>query len=428
MSTQNHTSRRPLYRKIADDIALQISGGKYKPGQRIPSIRHYATLFGCNKLTVQKAFALLRRQGLIENRVGSGSYVRYPEELGSAGEVFDFKTDYIEVGFFPYRRVQEVCNELFNSEKARALAPVDVKGDAELIRVLSRLYHVPADRMIIISGAQQGLDLIAKLYSFRITDKILFEDPTYPGAISLFKARHFVRYRAEGPDPDELDHKLNHEIKLFYSMPAVHNPTGRSYSRQVREAVAARARRHGFYIIEDDYLSEFADSNLPRFLDLVPQNTIYIKSLSQTTVAGLRLGFMVVPRGIYDKILYAKFTSDIASNGLVQKFFARFIAQDYYRQHLKTVASKIAYRKEKLASLISEFDYLECDSNRQQGYSLWVKADRDLAVDNAPWRCGSDFSFDPGYRRYLRLSFMHLRDGHFEAALDYLRRIFSYLQ
>jgi len=428
MSSKKPTFQGPLYRRIAAEIASQISDGRYKPGQRIPSIRHYAAFFGCNKLTVQKAFSLLRRQGVIENRVGSGSYVRYPEKLGSAGEVFDFKTDYLEVGFFPYRRVQEIYNELFASEKARALAPVEVKGDPGLISILSRLYHVPAERMIIISGAQQGLDLIAKIYSFRIADTTLFEDPTYPGAISLFKARHFVPFMSGGPSLEALDRKLHDKIKLFYTMPAVHNPTGRSYSRRIRDAVAGRAREHGFYIIEDDYLSEFAGESRPRFLDLVPENTIYIKSLSQTTVAGLRLGFMVVPHEIYDKVLYAKFTSDIASNGLVQKFFARFISRGYYQEHLVAMAEKMRYRRKSLERLIAEFEFLECDASRQQGYSLWVKACRDMAIDNPPWRWGSDFSFDPKYRRYFRLSFMHLQDEHFEQALGYLRRLFNCLQ
>ncbi len=428
MANKDYAPQSPLYQRIAAEIASQIDTGRYKPGQRIPSIRHYAAIFGCNKLTVQKAFSLLKRRGIIENRVGSGSYVRYPEKLGSAGEVFDFKTDYLEVGFFPYRRVQEIYNELFAGEKAQALAPVEVKGDPGLIKTLSRLYHVPADRMIIISGAQQGLDLIAKIYSFRIADTILFEDPTYPGAISLFKARHFVPFKSGGPSLEALDRKLGGKIRLFYTMPAVHNPTGRSYSRRTRDAVADRARKYGFYIIEDDYLSEFADDSLPRFLDLVPENTIYIKSLSQTTAAGLRLGFMVVPREIYDKILYAKFTSDIASNGLVQKFFARFISQGHYREHMAAMADKVACRKKRLTQLIAEFDFLECDSDRQRGYSLWVRAGRDMAVDNAPWRWGSDFSFDPKYRCYFRLSFMHLRDGHFRQALDYLRRLFKYLR
>ncbi len=416
-----------LYQKIAADIAARISAGQYKPGQRIPSIRHFASVFRCNKLTVQKAFGLLRRQGIIENIVGSGSYVRYPHKIGSTGEIFDFKTDYIEVGFFPYRQVQAIYNDLFVKEKSGALAPVDVKGEPGLIRALSRLYHVPAESIIIISGAQQGLDLIAKLFAFKITDAILFEDPTYPGAISLFKARHFVAMDGQGPRLDQLDSKLHSRIQLFYSMPAVHNPTGQSYSPRVKEAISRRARKHDFYIIEDDYLSEFARQPLPRFIDLVPENTIYIKSLSQTTVAGLRLGFMVVPPKLYDKVLYAKFTSDIASNGLVQKFFARFIEKGYYQQHLAAIGKKITYRRKRLIRLIDSFDFLDCHGHSQQGYSLWISSKRKLDITNAPWRRGSEFSFDPNYRDYFRLSFMHLSDDHFEQGLDYLAKILRYL-
>ncbi|WP_054699696.1 GntR family transcriptional regulator [Desulfosarcina cetonica] len=91
-----------LYEEIAAQIRTQIVSGVYPPGKRIPSIRHFADHFGCNKLTVQRAFERLTADGLLEKIVGSGSYVKFPETIQAAGEVYDLSTDYLSESFFPH--------------------------------------------------------------------------------------------------------------------------------------------------------------------------------------------------------------------------------------------------------------------------------------------------------------------------------------
>lgn len=415
--------KQPVYMSIAQSIREQIERGDYTPGEKIPSIRQFAKDFGCNKLTAHRAFEILKQEGLIENRVGSGSYVRYPEKVTTPQGVFDFHTDYLDESLFPYDQLQSIFNQLFDNEKAHALAPTPAEGDGDLIHVLSQFYHVPAHHMVIISGAQQGLDLVAKVFAANVSESMLFEDPTYPGAISLFKARHFVDLDSEGPNIGRLEEKLAHTpIQLFYTMPTVHNPTGMAYSQERKEAVAHLARRHGFYIVEDDFLSEFRQSSGSRFIDICPEQTIHVKSLSQTTVSGIRLGFMVLPENLFDKFLYAKFSSDIASFGLMQRCMREFFKLDLYQKHLDKVAQTIDYRKRKLIDLIGGFDHLTV-SEQQAGYSLWVKSDRALTLSPVPWSGGEDFSFRPEVRHFFRLSFMHMDDKTFENGIDYLIRL-----
>lgn len=260
-----------LYKQIADNIKADINRGVFKPGDKIPSIRDVATEFGCSKLTVQKAFERLKSRGWIEKIVGSGSYVRFPERINRTGDIFDFKTAYLSESFFPYLQAQEIFSNLFDEQKAGVFSTPPVEGDPELIATLGEFYRVPTRRMLIISGAQQGLDLTAKVFSTGISENILFEDPTYPGAISLFKAKHFVPLEDDGPDIAALDALLPSQIRLFYTMPTVHNPTGISYSLDKKEQIVRRARQHPFYIIEDDYLSEYHESPAPRFVDLFPK-------------------------------------------------------------------------------------------------------------------------------------------------------------
>ncbi len=412
--------KAPGYQSIAQTIRERILSGDYIPGERIPSIRQFAGDFGCNKLTVHRAFETLKQEGLIENRVGSGSYVRFPEKVSVSQGVYDFHTDYLDESYFPYQQIQAIMNQLFTDEKAHALAPAPAEGDAGLVRVLSRFYHVPQRQMVIISGAQQGLDLVAKVFAANISDAMLFEDPTYPGALSLFKARHFVHLDDEGPDLGALEEILTRtDIRLFYTMPAVHNPTGIAYGQARKSAIAELALRHRFYIVEDDFLAEFRHQSGPRFVDLCPEQTIHIKSLSQTTVSGIRLGFMALPPKLYEKFLYAKFSSDIGSSGLMQRCMAAFFRQGMYEAHLRKVEETLKYRRKRLCDLVDGTGHLRY-SKDQAGFSLWVNSSKPLPPSPVPWRRGEDFSFSPQARAYFRLSFMHMSDAAFEEGMDYL--------
>ena len=416
-----------VYEAIADEIEARIASGVYKPGEKIPSIRRMAEEFACNKLTVQKAYGKLRREGYLENVVGSGSFVRFPEEISRPGEIFDFHTSYISESFFPYGTAKQVFSDLFDREKSRVFSSPPVEGDPEFLQALSEFYRIPYRRMLIISGAQQGLDLIAKVFSTGISDSILFEDPTYPGAISLFKARHFVALEPDGPDLDSLDRHLTKQISLFYTMPSVHNPTGITYSLAKKEAVAERAERHPFYVIEDDYLSEFLDGQPPRFVDLFPRRTIYIKSLSQTTVSGIRLGFMVVPDALYDKFLYAKHLSDIQSTGVIQKFMREFIRDGSYQRYIEETVVRVRRRRARLLEAIASYPVLSCRVP-QPGYGLWISSAEPVELPHVPWESGARFSFSPGYRNHFKVSFMHMDDATFEKALKYLAGLFERLQ
>jgi DNA-binding transcriptional MocR family regulator len=410
------------YQAIARTIREQIVAGKYTPGEKIPSIRQLAIDFQCNKLTVHRAFEMLKQEGLIENRVGSGSYVRFPEQIAGPAAIFDFRSDYLHPSLFPYEKVQALFNQLFDTQKAFALAPTPAEGDPGLIFTLSRFYGLPAKRMMVISGAQQGLDLVAKVFRTNLSDALLFEDPTYPGAISLFKARHFVPMEDDGPNLKRLDEKINSTIRLFYTMPAVHNPTGLTYSLEKKQAISRIAEKHDLYIIEDDCFSEFQDPPARRFIDLSPERTIYIKSLSQITVSGVRLGLIVVPESLFSQFLYAKFSSDIASFGMIQRCMCELFTQGVIHEHLNSVQHKIDQRRNQLLDVIEGMDHLSA-AGHQAGYSLWVKSDRRLTLEPAPWSRGEEFSFSPEARSFFRLSFMHMDDQEYRHGLTYLKRL-----
>jgi DNA-binding transcriptional MocR family regulator len=149
-----------------------------------------------------------------------------------------------------------------------------------------------------------------------------------------------------------------------------------------------------------------------------------VKSLSQITVSGIRLGLMVVPAKLVQKFLYAKFSSDIASFGMMQRCMREFIRQGMFHRHLSKVKVAIDQRRDQLMSVIHTLEDFSTFPN-QYGYSLWLKSGRSLPPDPVPWSRGEEFSFAPDARNHFRLSFMHMEDDLFRSGLAYLQRFWS---
>ena len=226
----------------------------------------------------------------------------------------------------------------------------------------------------------------------------------------------------DGPQIPALEKMLKNGIRLFYVMPSVHNPTGVSYSLEKKEAVVGLMKKYAVTLIEDDYQSEFVSAAVPRFVDLLPEQTVYIKSLAQATVSGLRIGCTVVPEALFEKFRYAKYSADVASAGLLQKFFSAFLKDGHYAAHLTAVRRRMARRRKRLEALLSGYPALSVPGS-QAGSSLWVKSARAPAVSHPPWTTGDQFSFSPRFADCFRISFMNLEDDRFAEGVDYLKSV-----
>ncbi len=413
-----------LYEAIFFSLRDDIEAGVFPPGSRLPSIRETAERFNCNKITVKKAFDRLKAEGLIENQVGRGSFVSYPRYSASQQySVYPFHSARINGDFFPVAEAGELFTEMFRGEE-NVFAAGPMGGDPTLIQLLANRYKIDPEATVIISGAQQGLNLCSTLYDLDISRHIVFEDPTYSGAISVFRPKHFVPLLEDGPDLHILKQLVHEKVRFFYAIPQVHNPTGLSYSEEKMQAVAEYAEEHNFFIIEDDYLSEFTDQRIPRFVDRIPHKTIYIKSLSKLTAPGIRLGFMTVPPRFYRDFIYGKYTADIGTPLLMQRFITRFISSGMMDSHLEKCRRKLAERRTLVEEVLGRYAFLRFDP-RQAGYNLWVQSEIPLAVPNPPWAKGENFSFSSQWKNSFRLSLLSLNDSDFRNGVKYLDSLFQ---
>lgn len=395
-----------LYERIYLDLRRLVEEGEVRPGERLPSIREAARKYGCNKLTAQKAYDLLSAAGLAENRVGAGSFARAP----GAGQIREgeLAASVLSEEFFPYEEAGDLLAEALKSERGRVFSAPPVRGAPGLREGLAGLYRLPEESLLVLSGAQQGLELCRRLFGDRSRPVVLAEEPTYPAALALFRPTGHIPLGTEGPDPEDFDRFWRDPgpgPRIFYTVPDLHNPTGLRYSRERKRALADLARRRDVWILEDDYLSETDPSSNPRFADLVPERTIWIKSLSKTTAPGIRVGLLSAPDSVLSRLENLKAESDPGPATWLQLFLDRFYRSGLYGRHLAACAAAAAVRRAELDTLLARFPGLSRNP-ASAGWNLWVTADRESSLASPPWAEGRHFGTDPATRRSFRISFL----------------------
>lgn len=156
-----------LIETMVQSLRQAIEEGRYAPGDQLPSIRECAERWGCNKLTAKKAYDRLKAEGYIENSVGRGSFVKYPRRIESERGLFPFQVASIGEDLFPLDAVRRLTGELFAEVGVSLFAAAPPGGNSRCLDALSSFYRTPRDRTVVISGAQQGLDLAGKLFPTR---------------------------------------------------------------------------------------------------------------------------------------------------------------------------------------------------------------------------------------------------------------------
>jgi DNA-binding transcriptional MocR family regulator len=171
---------------------------------------------------------------------------------------------------------------------------------------------VPADRVLIVSGAQNGL-AVAALAMLRPGDVVAVDALTYPGFKVLAEAQRLellpIPTLSDGPDLDALAHLcVTRRIRAMYVIPTMHNPLGWVMSAQSRRRLVSIAREHGILIIEDAAYAYLADKPPAPLAVMAPELTLYVSGLSKSVATGLRFGFVTAPKqflGALERAIHA---------------------------------------------------------------------------------------------------------------------------
>ena len=327
---------------------------------------------------------------------------------------------------FPVDAFAEACTKVLRNDGAAALQYAASEGYGPLReQVAAGLpWTVDPAQVLITTGSQQGLDLVAKVL-IDAGSRILVETPTYLGALQAFTPMeptvHSVASDADGPVLADLQAQIGQgpdRARFIYLLPNFQNPTGRTITEARRAALSAEAEALGLPIVEDNpYGDLWFDTPPPAPLTARnPDGCVYLGSFSKVLAPGLRLGFLVAPKGIYPKLLQAKQAADLHSPSFNQRMVSEVMQGGFLDRHVPTIRALYkAQRDAMLQALQRDMPHGVQWNSPDGGMFLWAQLPPGLnAVDLLPTAVDAGVAFVPGAAFYasapdartLRLSFV----------------------
>lgn len=378
--------RKDLAEQLCRQLREAIASGRLAVGAQLPPSRLLAEQIGVSRKTVSDTYATLTYEGLLVGKTGRGTFVNaHPvqtERVQTAADLacaanlgkwaalpspmrhptrdstlrYEFIGGATTRNQFPqdeWRRCTQDALRRIARDSGFYSQPEGLPALREAIAghvAFSRGVKCRADDIVVTNGAQQALDLIARVVLEPGTT-VAMEDPGYSPARQLFMAMGAqvagVPVDAQGIQVD----LIPDGTRLIYVTPSHQFPLGMPMSLARREALLARAFELGAIIIEDDYDSEFRYEGRPTdSLQSMDSRGVvtYVGTFSKTLLPELRLGYAVLPPAIYGAVLKAKQLTDQHSSTLPQWALAKFISEGYLLKHIRRCHTVYAGRRERI--------------------------------------------------------------------------------
>ncbi|MBY0122026.1 PLP-dependent aminotransferase family protein [Bacillus sp. S/N-304-OC-R1] len=411
---------KAIYKQLAEYIENGIANGIFPSDKPLPSERYLAKEFNINRSTVAAAYAELESSGLIQRNRGSGTTIN-KDIWGMTKRRVPSWNRYIEAGsFLPNQpvtqriRKEAVEHNLINlasGELSEDLFPLEFLreitstrsfigslgydhpyGNAILRETITkhvkeyRKIETSSSSILITSGAQQALHLIVQCL-LKPGDAVALEDPSYNFNLPIFKSAgiktHFLTVGKDGINPDDLlSLHQKHRIRMIFLNPFYQNPTGTVLNKEKRKGILDISSKYGIPVVEDDpySLTSFAGEDVSTLKSMdIHGNVLYISSLSKIVASGLRIGWIIGPKPVIERLSDAKQQIDYG-----HAFFNQWIANDFlqsenFYSHMERLAGALEGRRNQIVSSLKH--YLKNDvefSIPQGGIHIWCKLKRDF--------------------------------------------------
>ena len=443
-------TERPLYGHLVSLLESAIAKGELPSGTRVPPERDLAHRLKISRTTVVSAYRELESRGLLRGYVGRGTFVcATPEPEGtpfawrgkiaaaalrlndttlrdivrhsSDGKLLSLAAGEPAIDLFPTEVFQDAITHVLRTNAEAAWRLGAAEGQPALREAIADRYSVPRESVLVLSGAQQGLDLLARCL-VDPGDAVIVDRPGYLGAIHSFRAAgaKLIGWDVMRGDSDELEDLLvRYRPKLIYTNPTFHNPTGVTLAPRARRELISLAQRYRVPIVEDATYRDlyFTDPPPPSLRELDDQKiVIYLNSFSKVMAPGLRLGWISAAPSIVDQMAIIKQRQDPHTPNLLQFAVARMIRQGTFDAHLRTIRAAHARRCVQMVACIQR--HVPAGTLRlvrpAGGLYLWCRLAAGLSASALYERAlaagvafvpGSAFYPDPAGDSELRLCF-----------------------
>ncbi len=457
-----HQATIPLYQQLANQLRALIKQQYWQIDERLPAIRQLADDLKINPVTVISAYRSLMMTGEVISRRGSGYYVhQLPQgiveanqhrveeshQLPAAERMIDFASYSLHPERVAMAEIKQAVDHVLADAGGEAFTVNDPMGLFSLRQTIrDYLNHnqivTSPDLIQITSGSQQAIDLCARTL-LHPGDIVLMQNPSYSGAIDAFRASgaHIIGI---SPEPsEEFIATLEAKIKLFqpkllYLMSNMANPTGFSLTDQQKHQIYGLAHHYDLWIIEDDYGVDVSGDWQPTTIKMFDRDerVIYLRSLSRILAAGIRLGYMVLPQGMVERIVNAKQIADLSTSGLAQRIFEQCLTSQSWQRYLHR--SQMVYQRQyRLVNQLLKESQLPITWQAVDHCSwFWLKLSVDSSAKDVCQQArqagvlvenGDRYFVDQQPDQYLRLSLAPAKDSQIEVGVERLIEIISRL-
>ncbi len=372
--------KRELSAQLYRALRSAILGGRLRPGQPVPSTRELAAQLHIARKTVLRAYERLRSESLIEGHVGSGTrvssrlllpgqapvkygslllprpeWVRFVRSDAGVGPPFwhAFEVGVPDVSLFPFdiwRSLLASSGRILGAAQGCYAAP---QGDARLREAIAqyvaftRAVVCHPDQIVVTRGAQQAIDLLARVL-LRRGDTVAVEEPGYPPFRELLSVNAIdiaaIPVDSEGMSVADLPAKA----RMICVTPSHQFPLGTPMSLDRKLSLLRWAAKHNACIVEDDYDSEYRFDPRPlESLQSLDQYgvVVYVGTFSKLMYPGLRIGFIVAPPTLVPALGHARYLNDAHESLLIQHALTRFITEGHLARHVRRMSKVYGRRR-----------------------------------------------------------------------------------
>ena len=381
---------RPLYRRIVTLLEGGIARGAVPPGLQLPPERDLARALKISRATVVSAYRELEARGLVRGYVGRGTFVSARPDAASAPFAWrgkmaasalqasettvrdlvraaaDPKLMSVAAGVpalecFPTEAFQRAMNHVLATQADAAWRHGPTEGLQSFRVALAHRFGGDPEHILVLAGAQQGLDLLARCL-IDPGDAVIIDRPGYLGAIQTFRnaGARLVGWDITRADTDELEELLlRYRPKLIYTNPTHQNPTGVTLPIRTRREMLELAARYRVPIVEDDTYRDLALTGPPPppslfALDAAHTVVIRINSFSKMLAPGLRLGWISAVRPIVDQLALIKQQVDPHTQNLSQLVIGALVEQGVLDRHLAALTAEHRRRRDAMVQALRQ--------------------------------------------------------------------------